>query len=281
MIKLMIGITTYNRKELISYTSASLFSIRNLNFEDVYVFDDCSTAYDEVYLKSIYSGANIIRFHSNLGADKNIERAYRCFLNSDYDYFFNADSDLVFSENILDIIEDIVSNLKKEEPILFSVFNTKNHLTIDNFNEKLLIKKDVGACGTIFNKKAIHLFINKLPLKYEKRYPSVDHAFCAIYKKEGFKILCTKKSYVQHIGIDGQNSSSFNFDWGENFCVENFVNAKALLYVYDKYFKIESLDIENRILELARKERFGINLSFRVFLITMKNKIKKIFRRKK
>lgn len=275
----MIAIPTYNRKSLISCTSLSLSYVRNLNYDDVYVFDDCSDEYDENFLKSIYPGANVIVSPSNLGADKNIEKAYRYFLDSDYDYFFNADSDILFSENIISIIENIIGSLNEDNPILFSLFHTKNHFVIGEYNQDLFFKKDVGACGTIFNKKAILLFIDKLPLNYDKQFPSVDHAFCSIYKEYGRPVLCTKKSYVQHIGIHGQNSNDFQFDYGVGFPVENLVNAKAILDLYEKNFPIESYDMQQKILKLAEDGRFGVQFAFRIFVITLKNKIKKVFRR--
>lgn len=273
--KLMIGITTYNRKDIVLLSSKSLYEVDNLNKKDIYVFDDCSTEYDVNELKKIYYNSNIIEFSKNVGADKNIERAYRFFLDSDYDFFFNADSDLIFNKDILIKINKIISKLNKKEPILFSVFNTKNHLTLKDYDKDLLVKKNVGAGGCVFNKEAIKLFIKDLPKDYSNINMAVDHIFCKIISESNYNILCTKQSFVQHIGLIGQNSNAFLFDWGENFEVDSLTNAKAILKIYENNIDVIKNSFESELIKYAKEKRFGIGLALKLLLITISNKIKK------
>ena len=65
MTKIMIAITTYNRKEIIEISSRSLYEIDGIVNGDVYVFDDCSTEFDSKYLEEMYPGAHIIESKNN------------------------------------------------------------------------------------------------------------------------------------------------------------------------------------------------------------------------
>lgn len=273
--KVMIVITTYNRKDLIDLTSVSLAEIEGIDYNNVFIFDDCSTEYSISYLRKKYPGAHIMKSKNNLGADKNIERAYKYFMKSSYDYFFNADSDLLFRKDLLSRIDSIIDKFNRDEPILFSVFNTKNHDIMGEYDDELIIKKDVGAGGCVFNKKAIKLFINELPDSYDEISLAVDYAFCKIYSSLGYKILVTKNSLVQHIGIEGQNSNNFLFDWGVGFNIDSITNAKAIVSLYEDNINLNVCGIEERVIDYAKKRKFGISLALKILFITIKNKIRK------
>ncbi len=273
--KTMIAITTYNRKDLIDITSVSLSEIDGIDYSNVYIFDDCSTEYSVSYLRKKYPGAHIVKSNNNLGADKNIERAYKYFLKSSYDYFFNADSDLLFKKDLLSNIDSIIDKFNTDAPILFSVFNTMNHNFIADYDDDLIEKKDVGACGCVFNKKAIELFINELPDYYDEFSLSVDYTFCKIYSSLGYKILVTRKSLVQHIGIMGQNSNDTLFDWGVGFDVDSITNAKVIVSLYEEKINLNIRGVEERVIDYAKKRKFGISLALKILFIAVKNKIKK------
>ncbi|MBQ8535016.1 MAG: glycosyltransferase family 2 protein [Bacilli bacterium] len=273
--KIMIAITTYNRKDIIDLTSKSLSEIIGLNYDDVYIFDDCSTEFNISYLKKKYPGAHVLKSKNNLGADKNIERAYNYFLKSSYDYFFNADSDILFSKNILKKVNSIINKFDKNEPILFSVFNTLNHKVLSDLKNEFVIKKDVGACGCIFNKDSIKLFINKLPSHYDDTNWAVDYTFCSIYNNLGYKIYVTRNSLIQHIGYIGQNSNDFLFDWGIGFEVDSLTNAKAIIDLYEKNINLNTSGVEQKIIDYAKNGFFGVFLALKVLFITIKNKFKK------
>lgn len=137
MIKLTVGICTYNRKYIIENTSKSLNEINNIDKINMKVYDDCSDEYDIEYLKKLYPTAiKIDGSNKNLGADYNTKRMYQDFLESDDEYLFNADSDLIFNKNLLEVIENKIEILEKNnELVIFSVFNTPMHKIISDYDE--------------------------------------------------------------------------------------------------------------------------------------------------
>ena len=278
MKKLIIGICTYNRKDIIDLTAKSLSEIiKNDNYIiEVRVYDDNSNEFDKNYLKKIYPSAIITINKNNFGADFNTQLMYKDFLNSDADYLLNADSDLLFDPNIISIIDDNIKILKNiKQPLMFSVFNAQNHKIIKKYNANLCIKKTVGAAGVLFSKEAIQLFIDNIPKKYSFETPGIDHYFCKVFTKNKYKIFCTNNSYVQHIGFSGQNSFISNPDWGQNFNINSITNSKAIIYIFEKYF-INNLTLENFIYDCCKNGKFGLRFIVKCFYLYICFKIKKI-----
>lgn len=277
MKKIMIGICTYNRKELIEYTSRSLREIEGIQDTCVRVFDDCSTEYDEQYLKNKYPMADRITINKeNLGADYNTQKLFKSFIDSDNEYLFIADSDLVFNTNVLKHIEDGIQELEeKNEIVIFSLFNAHTHKTIGNYSERFEIKKDIGSAGAVISKEAVKKFIDK---QYSGEV-SFDNFYCNMLTKEGAKILCTKNSYVQHIGIVGQNSFLDSVDMGINFKVDTINNAEAIIDVLQKAFIWHDMNnIDEMLVSYTIKGKIKIKTLFKCIWICFKRKVRNIIK---
>lgn len=277
MKKLMIGICTYNRKKLIEYTSRSLGEIEGIQNTCVRIFDDCSTEYDKQYLKEKYPMVDKITINKeNLGADYNTQKMFKDFANSDNEYLFIADSDLVFNTDILKQIDDEIKELKeKNETVIFSLFNAHRHKAIGEYSERFEIKKDIGSAGTVISKEAVKKFINK---EYSGKV-SFDNFYCKCLTKEGAKILCSKNSYVQHIGITGQNSFLNSVDMGINFKIDTIHNAEAIIDVLQKAFIWHNVDdIDDILIRYAMNRRIEIKTLFRCIWICFKRKVRSIIK---
>lgn len=279
MKRLMVGICTYNRKNIINYTSRSLKEVENIEKTDVRIYDDCSEEYDVDFLKQVYSMATkVSRNEKNTGADYNTRSMIMDFAKSDNDYLFIADSDLVFNKDILVHIEKIIDELEKNgKMVIFSLFNAHTHETIKEFNEDLVVKKEIGAAGTVISKKAVLEFINK---EYNGKI-SIDNFFSNILREKGNEILCTKNSYVQHIGIVGQNSFVDSVDIGVNFKVDTITNAEAIIDILQQTFILNSADINDMLYRYCIKGKVGINTLFKCLLVSIKKKVKDVINRRK
>lgn len=276
-MKLLIGICTCNRKDIIKYTSKSLSEIKGIEKAQIVIYDDCSDEYDIDFLKQIYPMASkIIRNETRMGADFNTERMYKDFCKSQGDYLLNADSDLLFHTNIIEVIESTINEAQKISPkTIFSVFNTPNHKIEKNINEYVCEKKSVGAAGTVFNKQSIYEFVNTIPNSYNSNIPTIDHYFCGKLKENGYKILCTNKSYVQHIGLVGQNSFYYNTDWGKDFEIETLNNAQAISDVLQNIFMQGQDQFLNIIYTNCENGKIGIRSFLKAIMLCLKYKFKK------
>lgn len=272
--KIMFGICTYNRKRIIEYSSASLNRIKNINNIDICIFDDASQEYDLSYLKSLYPSAKeIIISEKNKGADANSIQMLSRFINSQNEWLFIADSDLIFCEDILNIIRNYIVEYKKRGYFgVISFFNTYTHPITDIIDDMFCRKEKVGAAGVLLNKDVAREIVNAV----DSNSP-YDVQFSKIFNERGYDILCSQKSYVQHIGIEGYNSLYYTFDWGKDFLLDSIENAKIINNIIDMLMSriVESNNqrVEDRIIEDIKKKRIGIRFLMKILGMELNQKI--------
>lgn len=225
MIRLTIGITIYNRRKTLERMIESLLASHLDDSGVTYtirVYDDCSVEYTENDVRDMFPiQIEYYRHESNRGADYNMGYMYRDFLVKGDDILFNCDSDLIFD---IEWLSRVMEYLPHTDGIL-SLFNTKQHSTVEKVG-KLCVKETVGNAGTVMTRHAVELICDAIDEK--ESYTLLDHNWCKLYKKLGKKIYCTSRSYVQHIGFDGFNSSQGAMDIGENFVISGDTNGQIL-----------------------------------------------------
>ena len=224
-MRIMIGITSYNRGEtlarMVSSLLASHLEIDGVEYA-IRVFDDCSKEYSEHDIRALFpTGIDYYRHPSNHGADYNIGYMYRSFLESDDDILFNCDSDLIFDMDWLNVL---LEYLPRTDGLL-SLFNSSTH-SVKEYLGELCIKDSVGSAGTIMTREIVKIICDSIDEK--ESYNSLDYNWCNLLKKRGKKIYCTSRSYVQHIGFEGYNSANGRMDIGEGFKVNNTINGQIL-----------------------------------------------------
>lgn len=222
MERIMIGITTYNRLDIIKAMARSLY---NSDFNLPYViriYDDASSDYSVETLRDIFPNAtSIIRNETNYGADKNIAYMYKDFLQHEEDIIFNADSDLLFNKKWM--IQGM-DYYRKTDGVL-SLFNTRHHKVITTIDD-LCLKEDLGSAGTFMSRENVKkIFTDENVIDISER---LDWQWSELLKKEGVKLYSVKKSLVQHLGIVGQNSFIGNADYGEGFQVCSIADGQVI-----------------------------------------------------
>jgi len=270
----MFGICTYNRKDIMCMSANSLSRIKDLGEIDVRVYDDASEEYGIDFLREYYPYAkSIVIAEANKGADINSLRMLHDFLNAHYDWLFIADSDLLFAEGIVATIESCIAEYKQEGyKGVISLFNTFTHPCIGKVNELLCRKEEVGAAGVLVKRDIVELIIKNV--KSDIPY---DVQFSRELREKGYDILCTNKSFVQHIGIEGYNSLYYTFDWGKEFVLDSLQNAKALNAVFDmlmeKIANDQNKSIQSRLYEDIEKKRIGLKILAKCFFQVSKKRI--------
>lgn len=220
-----IGVTTYNRLNTLQRMAHSFF-ISDLSYDyNIRVYDDASTEYDEFFLRELFPKARRIYVQDhNLGSDANIRYMYEDFLNSEDDFFFNADSDLIFHQNWLNTLLQVVS----ETDGVLSALNTKRHKDIGTRIIKgydLVVKSDLGSAGCMFSREIVELIIKQLSNESSSGF---DWKWSDIICDSGKKLYALKNSMVQHIGLSGYNSERGRVDYGEGFVVDSCENGQFI-----------------------------------------------------
>ena len=214
MSEIVLGITTYNRLDMLKKSIISLKSSKlpeNCKFR---IYDDQSTDYGTNQLKEILPEAEVIYIQDqNQGSDGNIWTMYNDFVqrNKSGDIFVNCDSDLIYKS---DWLYEAIEALKKTDGVL-SVFNTENHRSIAEAGE-FVEKEDIGSAGTLFDYEIVKLIIERFPGICLNAF---DYKWCDVLRKKGIRLLCTRHS----------------LDFGTGFGVDTCVNGQILNDVIEEY----------------------------------------------
>lgn len=242
-MKLMIGITTYNRVDVIKQMASSLYSIEGIEDCNVRVYDDCSDEYDVSYLESIFPTATIVRQEKNLKSHGNIKCMYEDFLGHGDDYLLTADSDLIFRPDVLHIIKALMPDTDG----VLSLYNSNKHKVISNLsvnNIDLVEKHDIGSAGTVFTRKRVTEIVENIKIAR-----GFDWAWSKYFVKNNVRLLVTDNSYAQHIGLLGLNNNGVNIDYGRNFIPVGEVNI-GIASKFFEYYICEVVDksIKRRVM---------------------------------
>ncbi len=220
-----IGITTYNRLDILKIMAKSLQEVEGLEKCNIRIYDDASTEYGINTLKDLFPNAKSIkRNKTNLKADGNMYNMYKDFLDSGDKILINTDSDLIFSNNCINQGLKIFNQTN-------GILSLYNSIVIKGgrINEFLLEKPYIGAAGTILSRECIEKILDKFSLAdIDSDLPFFDWRWCRYLREIGHNIYCVKKSLVQHIGFSGQNSSNMLFDYGEGFKVEDLCQGQVI-----------------------------------------------------
>lgn len=221
--KIVLGVTTFNRKELLKASMTSLLASGLTDNCEIRVYDDASTEYSETDLRKMLPEAVAIHVQkNNVGSDANIRYMYQDF-HANYgsgDIFINCDSDLLYAPGWLEIIEKNLHNAKG----ILSAFNAITHLTIGC--EGLMVEKiDLGSAGTAFYWETIDLLMQGIK---DETVGGFDVQWSKYLRAMGFKLYCLRDSLVQHIGFEGFNSHGNSFDYGCGFRIGTLSNGQAI-----------------------------------------------------
>lgn len=212
-MKITIGITVYNRLDYIRKMCLSLRQSVGLEHCSIRIYDDCSTEFSmEELKKELPFVTEIKRRERNLGSDLNIQQMYRDFLETGDDVLINCDSDMIFHRDWINKIREL---LPCTDGVL-SCYNSALHIPVENLtinNENMVRKDTIGSAGTAFTRDIVQSIINNVKPSYK-----YDWDWSRYLSTIGVRLLVTELTYIQHIGIVGQNCDAAQIvDYGLNF----------------------------------------------------------------
>lgn len=212
-MKITLGITTYNRLDYIKKMCLSLRNTNGLESCSIRIYDDCSTDFDTRALRREFPFVTEYRRRkSNLGADHNIRQMYVDFLETDDDVLVNCDSDMIFRSDWIDTLKEL---FPLTDGVL-SLYNSGLHRPIAfasiDHNE-FIQKETIGSAGTVFSRSIVEDIVTNVKPSYK-----YDWDWSNLLTSKGIRLLVTENSYIQHIGIRGENCDAcMNVDYGLNF----------------------------------------------------------------
>lgn len=208
----------------------SLSNVRNIGRHAIRIYDDASTAYDPKDIRALFPSAKSVdRNNENLGADGNLYRIMTDFLRHEEDVLFICDSDLIVHPECLNYISAHI----EKTPGVMSVYNSVNHPSYGEAVGGLLRKKSIGAAGSVYTRSMVERIISELPAQYSNYW---DWAISFYLTGKGVDIYVSEQSYVQHIGLMGENNTTMLFDYGVNYKPETPFEKEQLAHFYEAFF---------------------------------------------
>ncbi len=209
-MKVAVGISTYNRADLVGLNALYLCRSRLTSDVTLLVVDDASTEYDVAFLREVYpSGTDIQRRDQNSGgADFAIYDLLNRLVSTEAEVLVLLDSDLIVSG---DFMVKTIELLPLAKGIL-SLFNTPAHAAVGS-RGPFLLKKTVGSAGTVWPRRvAVETLAGVPPGR------SWDWRFSDFLIEAGYEICVVRGSFVQHMCFNvGQNSGPLTGDFGSGF----------------------------------------------------------------
>jgi hypothetical protein len=84
-------------------------------------------------------------------------------------------------------------------------------------NENIVRKDSIGAAGTVFTRAIVQSIVDNVKPSFK-----YDWDWCRYLSARGIRLFVTEQSYIQHIGIVGQNCDAVQLiDYGLNFYPSN------------------------------------------------------------
>ena len=254
--KITVGVPTYNRLDFLKIMSASLYRSDLSLSPNIRIYDDCSSEFDRDALRMLFPTAKTITINNvNLRSDKNIYQMYVDFMSTDDEYFFNADSDIIFDSKWLNRAMEMM----EETDGVLTLFNTRNHKPYGIINDTLCLKHTIGSAGTMFRRERIADILDCFDAL--KKIEGFDWQWSGYLKDRGIKIYCVNNSLVQHIGYTGQNSI-LSFDVGKGFKIETVEDGQVINDIFVDC--IDKLRQENEFF-LKRHEKLNNSLLYHLY----------------
>jgi len=200
------------------------------------ILDDCSETIDHAITLNYFPDAIIHRTDSSTGrADYAIGRLWKLFLQYDFEYLVNIDSDMIVCR---DLIFDL-NRMTTETEGIFSLFNTPAHKATKIW-ANWVEKESFGSAGTVIRRDIVERILTAVPIS-----KSWDWDWCKWLRTQGVTLVATRESQVQHLGLaSGQNTTAHNMgDFGERFNDYNESNISSAIESVVEVIK----QLQNRI----------------------------------
>jgi len=201
---LVIIFVTFNRKGI---TEICLDQINKTRFgSTLAVYDDCSTDFDDKFLRSISTDAIIRRMKCSTGLGKIRFKAHNDFKN-DFQFIYHTDNDAYHDPHWLHRLFTL--HLKYGIPV--SLFNDPYHLNCDNIivnHDGVSIRRRCPGISFFYPLNCLDRVL------FSKRYSVGRSGF---KERPGWDIINSKalgrfaiseESFVEHYGADGVNTYS-------------------------------------------------------------------------
>ena len=206
--KILIVVSAFNRKKI---TALSLKQTQRYKtpYCHLQVYNDHSTEYDSSFLSSYAD--EVIELPIKMGIDKLRWLQFRKFLDTDFDFLYLTDNDVIHDPHYLDMFDTLHEKGKRKLPVsLFSSIFTLRPQMILYYKNNMFLKATAPGISMFYNRR----MVEKIMTISEKMgnvfdYLPWDNRAAAFL---GLPWLTPEMSYLEHFGADGMNNDNYERD---------------------------------------------------------------------
>ncbi len=242
MRNITVAVATYNRADYLEYLATSLQESVDINRIHLRIYDDHSTRLSRSQIAAIVPFATeIVVRPVNLKADRNMKVIFEDFLKTEDDLLLLCDSDLILRPGWLDLLLEL---MPQTDGVL-SLYNSRLHPFLDEQPDvptsRFGSKRELGGAGCAFSRRRVEDIVDEFAGL--ENCEAFDWAWSAFLRQKRFRLCCVYDSYIQHIGVIGQNNHGrlSAYDYGLNFYPESRANQQILIRFIDSLFQSQEM----------------------------------------
>ena len=253
MMKYTLAVPTYNRLVTLEKMAETLSLTHGLDNPNIHirVYDDRSSDYDLDTLRKLFPKAvSVERRKRNLGANKNMLQMYRDFLETDDDVYIHTESDLLFHPDWLTFVGEMLPHTDgvlclyhaEQVPVL---------KTTEINGHSFVEKSYLDALGVVLTRDLVQKIVDTCPAT-----ETFDWDWSRYLHAEGYRLLTSQRSYVQHIGIEGFNSDGVLYlHFGKQFYPGHPIVEAHLVEYYDHLLARNDAIVRENIAQVLQRTR--------------------------
>ena len=231
----IIAIPTFNRVRHLVACLASLRRASGLERYRIFIRDDASREFGVNEIARLVPEAESIERNSvNLGPDANQILLFRDCIEAGARRILVLDSDMIVSPSILEFTE---RTFERTDGFL-GLYNSTLHKERQEVDRALIAKWRAGGTATCWQVDLMRRVIDRCEGNLKTTWDWIANAKL---RETETRILVSRRSYAQHLGIVGTNNGSFgNIDYGRGFVIETEEQARFMAETFDHLMSRQS-----------------------------------------
>lgn len=203
--KILIVVSAFNRKK-ITALSLRQTKIYKSNYCHLRVYNDHSTEYNNIFL-SAYAD-EVMQLPGKMGIDKLRWLQFRQFLETDFDYLYLTDNDVIHDPDFIVMLDYLYEAGKRKLPVsLFhNIFMLQPRLLL-YYRRGIFIKTSAPGASMFFDKQMVETILSVSDsLGDQLDYLPWDNKAVACLR---LPWITPEMSYLEHFGAGGLNSDNY------------------------------------------------------------------------
>lgn len=205
---ILIAVTAFNRKKI---TALALNQMKRYKptYCHLQVYNDHSSEYDNAFLAN--HADEVIQLPKKMGIDHLRWYQFRKFLETNYDFLYMTDNDVIHDPSYVDMLESLYVKGKEQLPVsLFTnMFMLQPRLLL-LYEDGIYVKTSSGGTSMFFDRKMVETIVSVTD--------NIENTFDGLAWDNkavgclGLPWITPEQSYLEHFGAGGLHGNNYEIE---------------------------------------------------------------------